>query len=99
MHVWYSHRYAYSPLVTEPSDLRMYSNSIVVSLLKLNMVLQRNSDAHVHSPWKENPTVLPHTCWLVRWWVAREHLKIVGCRLWEPHSPDSTWQYVRVVGQ
>jgi len=46
----------------------------------------------------QQPT--PHTCWYLRWWVAREHLRVVGCYLWEPHtlSPESTWQSVRVAG-
>ena len=49
------------------------------------MVLQRKHDVHAHSSWKENPTVLPCTCWLLQWWVAREHLKVVGCHLWDTH--------------
>ena len=30
---------------------------------------------------KKNPTALPYTCWLLRWWVAMEHLRVVGCYL------------------
>ena len=57
--------------------------------------------AEVPAVRKENPTALPYTYWLLRWWVAREHLKVVGCFQRDLHtlSPDYTWQCVRVAGQ
>ena len=57
----------------------------------------RKSNAHAHSwPWKESPTALSHTCWLLR--VAREHLQVVGCHHWAhtlslPSPPGSMWEW------
>ena len=72
---------------------------VIGTQLKHYMVLQRKSNAHAHCrPWKESPTVLPHTCQKLKWWIAREHLRVVGCFNWTPtpslpSPPDSMWEW------
>ena len=52
MHVWYSHRYAYSPLVTEPND---YGKSSVfgwqwTTAVHLMICIDILSTVFIHSP-------------------------------------------------
>ena len=86
-----------------PLQHTTYINTCMVRNLVCGvpLILYKEKVMHMHTAnrGEGRPNSPPYTCWLLKWWIARQHFKDVGCCLWGPPPlslpslPGSAWEW------